>query len=51
MRYRPASTLHVSAALRAGQRYWIHLDIDVLDHTVMPAVDSPGLQAFYPTTY
>jgi arginase len=22
--------------------YWVHLDVDVLDQTVMPAVDSPG---------
>jgi len=26
----------------ARSRYWLHLDIDVLDQTVMPAVDSPG---------
>lgn len=24
------------------QGYWIHLDVDVLDQTLMPAVDSPG---------
>lgn len=24
------------------QSYWVHLDVDVLDQTVMPAVDSPG---------
>jgi arginase len=23
-------------------RFWLHLDVDVLDQTVMPAVDSPG---------
>ncbi|QPC95105.1 arginase family protein [Mesorhizobium sp. INR15] len=27
---------------RSGLPYWLHLDIDVLDQTVMPAVDSPG---------
>ncbi|ESY23248.1 arginase family protein [Mesorhizobium sp. LNJC394B00] len=27
---------------RAGCPYWLHLDVDVLDQTVMPAVDSPG---------
>lgn len=27
---------------RVGFPYWLHLDIDVLDQTVMPAVDSPG---------
>lgn len=25
-----------------GENFWFHLDIDVLDQTVMPAVDSPG---------
>jgi arginase len=25
-----------------GWRYWLHLDVDVLDQQVMPAVDSPG---------
>lgn len=29
-------------AQKPKQTYWIHLDIDVLDQTVMPAVDSPG---------
>lgn len=23
-------------------RFWLHLDVDVLDQTIMPAVDSPG---------
>ncbi len=27
---------------RAGCPYWLHLDVDVLDQTIMPAVDSPG---------
>jgi arginase len=27
---------------RPGQGYWVHLDVDVLDQTIMPAVDSPG---------
>jgi arginase len=27
---------------RAGLHYWVHLDLDVLDQAVMPAVDSPG---------
>jgi arginase len=27
---------------RAALPYWIHLDVDVLDERVMPAVDSPG---------
>jgi len=25
-----------------GLSYWVHLDVDVLDQTVLPAVDSPG---------
>jgi arginase len=27
---------------RTGLPYWVHLDVDVLDARVMPAVDSPG---------
>lgn len=27
---------------RAGVPFWLHFDIDALDQTVMPAVDSPG---------
>lgn len=27
---------------RELRRAWLHIDLDVLDHTVMPAVDSPG---------
>lgn len=27
---------------RAGSDFWIHLDVDVLDEQIMPAVDSPG---------
>ncbi|MGX5849848.1 arginase family protein [Mesorhizobium sp. PL10] len=27
---------------RAGCPYWLHLDVDVLDQKIMPAVDSPG---------
>lgn len=27
---------------RTGWPFWIHLDVDVLDQTVMPAVDLPG---------
>lgn len=29
-------------ARKPKQDYWIHLDIDVLDQAMMPAVDSPG---------
>ncbi len=25
-----------------SQGFWVHLDVDVLDQTIMPAVDSPG---------
>ncbi|WP_210327760.1 arginase family protein [Mesorhizobium silamurunense] len=31
-----------AALARANRPYWLHLDVDVLDQTVMPAVDSPG---------
>lgn len=27
---------------RTGWPFWLHLDVDVLDQTIMPAVDSPG---------
>ncbi|SJM31020.1 conserved hypothetical protein [Mesorhizobium delmotii] len=27
---------------RTGSPYWVHFDVDALDQTVMPAVDSPG---------
>jgi arginase len=33
---------------RLHQRFWIHLDVDVLDDTVMPAVDSPGAPGIAP---
>jgi len=31
-----------TALARADCPYWLHLDVDVLDQTVIPAVDSPG---------
>jgi arginase len=35
--------LAVAALEREGvDRFWIHLDADVLDQTIMPAVDSPN---------
>ena len=33
---------------RAAHPYWLHLDVDVLDQTVMPAVDSPGSPGIEP---
>jgi arginase len=27
---------------RTGWPFWLHFDVDVLDQTTMPAVDSPG---------
>jgi arginase len=36
-----ARTLAVLGKLPAWP-FWIHLDVDVLDQAVMPAVDSPG---------
>jgi len=41
----PAEVIERTLAVLAKQRdwpFWIHLDVDVLDQTVMPAVDSPG---------
>jgi arginase len=44
-----ANGIHITArhlvtrlALRSLDRVWLHIDFDVLDQTVMPAVDSPG---------
>lgn len=31
-----------------GQGFWLHLDIDVLDQALMPAVDSPGSPGIAP---
>lgn len=40
----PARTRAVAARLAADPgRYWIHLDVDVLDETVLPAVTYPHL--------
>ena len=33
---------------RLHQRFWIHVDVDVLDKAVMPAVDSPGTPGIAP---
>lgn len=30
-------------------RFWIHLDVDVLDQNIMPAVDSPGSPGIEPS--
>jgi arginase len=32
----------MEALNRIGLPYWVHVDVDVLDQAVMPAVDSPG---------
>lgn len=39
-----ASTRHISSWLeeRRLERAWLHVDLDVLDASLMPAVDSPG---------
>jgi arginase len=45
---RDASAAGALARLRAVDGYWVHFDVDVLDPTLMPAVDSPvpgGLDA------
>jgi arginase len=38
---RGAAHVGAESALVAGPAYWLQLDVDVLDPTVMPAVDSP----------
>jgi arginase len=35
-------------AAAPGQRFWVHLDVDVLDAAVLPAVDSPGSPGIAP---
>lgn len=45
---RGAHAVAAETAASAGGRYWLQLDVDVLDPSVMPAVDSPdpgGLDA------
>jgi arginase len=37
-----ASLVGARLAERALDRAWLHIDLDVLDESVMPAVDSPG---------
>lgn len=29
-------------AAKPDQGFWVHLDVDVLDQAIMPAVDCPG---------
>ncbi|CDL80516.1 arginase family protein [Xenorhabdus szentirmaii] len=36
-------------AVQPAWRFWIHLDVDVLDQTIMPAVDSPGSPGIDPS--
>lgn len=40
----PAASSRITRVVEAGHLdgYWIHLDVDVLDPSVMPAVDSPA---------
>jgi arginase len=33
---------------RSGLPFWLHFDVDVLDQTIMPAVDSPGSPGIEP---
>jgi arginase len=37
-----ARTARERLTLRGVPRIWLHVDVDVLDQTVLPAVDSPG---------
>ncbi len=39
-------TVNAHFARRALTRVWVHVDLDVLDEAVMPAVDSPGSPGF-----
>ena len=44
-RQRGAEAVAASALATVGQQEWpffVHFDVDVLDQTIMPAVDSPG---------
>jgi arginase len=42
----PASTTAATARQAAGTGYWLQVDVDVLDPSVMPAVDSPDPGGF-----
>lgn len=43
VRASPASAAHTALEAVAGaEGFWLHLDVDVLDPSVMPAVDSPA---------
>jgi len=37
-----AARIATVLAAKPDQGFWMHLDVDVLDEAVMPAVDSPG---------
>lgn len=42
----PAAAAQQALALVKPGRLWLHVDVDVLDQAVMPAVDSPGTPGF-----
>ena len=44
----PAGVLEKTRATLGGTPFWLHFDIDALDQTVMPAVDSPGSPGIEP---
>ena len=41
-----AETVVTKLAARGLRRVWLHVDLDVLDQAVLPAVDSPGTPGF-----
>ena len=37
-----AARISAMLAAKPDQGFWVHLDVDVLDQAIMPAVDCPG---------
>jgi arginase len=42
------NSIHETVNKMPEQGFWIHLDVDVLDQAIMPAVDSPGSPGLAP---
>ncbi|WP_454775084.1 arginase family protein [Janthinobacterium tructae] len=43
-----ASRINAVLDRAEARRFWLHLDVDVLDQALMPAVDSPGSPGIAP---